>query len=86
MSIVQYIHAKSLQSSLTLFDPMNYSPPGRWTHEILQARILEQLPCPPPGDLPNPGFEPISLSYPALSGKWFIISATYEAPVILYQC
>ena len=27
---------------------------------ILQARILEGLPCPPPGDLPNPGIEPRS--------------------------
>ena len=27
---------------------------------ILQARILEGLPCPPPGDLPNPGMEPRS--------------------------
>jgi len=25
--------------------------------EILQGRILEWLPCPPPGDLPNPGLE-----------------------------
>ena len=27
---------------------------------ILQARILSGLPCPPPGDLPNPGIEPRS--------------------------
>ena len=27
---------------------------------ILQARILEGLPCPPAGDLPNPGIEPRS--------------------------
>ena len=27
---------------------------------ILQARILEWVPCPPPGDLPNPGIEPRS--------------------------
>ena len=24
---------------------------------ILKAKILEWLPCPPPGDLPNPGIE-----------------------------
>ena len=28
------------------------------------------LPCPPPGDLPNPGIEPISLMPPALSGRF----------------
>ena len=32
---------------------------------ILQARILEWVACPPPGDLPNPGIEPRS---PALQG------------------
>ena len=28
--------------------------------QILQARIPQWLPCPPPGDLPNPGIEPRS--------------------------
>ena len=27
------------------------------------------LPCPPPGDLPNPGIEPESLTSPALTGS-----------------
>ena len=33
--------AKSLQSCLTLCDPMDSSPPGSSGHRILQARILE---------------------------------------------
>ena len=33
--------AKSLQSCLTLCDPMDGSPPGSSVHGILQARILE---------------------------------------------
>ena len=33
--------AKSLQSSLTLRDPMDCSPSGSFVHWILQARILE---------------------------------------------
>ena len=37
------------------------------------------LPCPPPGDLPNPRFEPESLMSPALAGKFFTTSATWEA-------
>ena len=32
--------AKSLQSCPTLWDPMDYSPPGASVHGILQARIL----------------------------------------------
>ena len=33
--------AKSLQSSPTLCDPMDCSPPGFSIHGILQARVLE---------------------------------------------
>ena len=42
---------------------MDCSPPGSSVHGIFQARILEGLPFPPPGDLPNPGIEP---GFPAL--------------------
>ena len=37
-------------------------------------------PCPPPGDLPNPGMEPVSLMSPALP-HWlfFTTSTTWEA-------
>ena len=37
------------------------------------------LPCPPPGDLPDPGAESTSLMSPALAGEFFITSATWEA-------
>ena len=48
------------QSCPTLCDPVDCSPPGSSIHGILQARILEWLPFPSPGDLPNPGIEPRS--------------------------
>ena len=35
------MHAKSLQSCLTLCDSMDYSLSGSSVHEILQARTLE---------------------------------------------
>ena len=35
--------------------------------------------CHSPGDLPNPGFEPASLMFPALAGRFFTTSATWEA-------
>ena len=38
------------------------------------------LPCPPPGDLPDIGTEPTSLMSPTLGGRFFITSATGEAP------
>ena len=37
------------------------------------------LPFPTPGDLSNPGIKPMSLTSPALSGRFFTISATWEA-------
>ena len=37
------------------------------------------LPCPPPGDLPDPGIKPQSLMSPALAGRFFTTSTTWEA-------
>ena len=37
------------------------------------------LPCPPPGDLPDPGIKPLSLTSPALAGRFFTTNATWEA-------
>ena len=59
---------------------MDHSPPGSSVHGVLQAVILGHgLPCPPPGDLPDPGTEPTSLMSPALAGGFFTTSATGEA-------
>ena len=38
------------------------------------------LPRPPPEDLPDPGITLASLTSPALAGRFFITSATFEAP------
>ena len=38
------------------------------------------LPCSPPGDLPHPGIEPTLLMSPALAGRFFTTSTTWEAP------
>ena len=53
---------------LTLSDLMNCSPPGSSVHRILQARTLNGLLFPTPGDLPNPGIRLVS---PALAGRFF---------------
>ena len=47
------VHAKPLQSCLTLCDPMDCSPPGSSIHE---SGVL----CPPPEDLPVPEIKPAS--------------------------
>ena len=50
----------------TLFDPMDYSPPGFSVHGILQARVLEWVAISSSWGLPDPGIEPTSPESPAL--------------------
>ena len=60
---------------------------GFSVHEILQARInWNGLSFPSPGHLPNPGFESVSLMSPALSGRFFNTSTTWEAPSLYRIC
>ena len=60
------MHAKSLQSRLTLWDPMDCVahqsplPMGFSGQEYWSG-----LPCPPPGALPHPGIKPESPEAPA---------------------
>ena len=58
-----------LQLCPTLCDPVNCSLPVSSVHGILQAS--NGLPCSPPGDLPDPGMEPMSLVFTALAGGFF---------------
>ena len=64
------MHAKSLQSCLTLCNPMDCSPPGiialpspPW--DSPGKGIGSGLPRPLPGDVPDPGITPTSLTSPA---------------------
>ena len=66
-----------LQLCLTLCAPMDYSPPDFSVNEILQARIL---PFPSPWDFSDPRIEPTSLMSPALAGRFFNTSITWEVP------
>ena len=42
------------------------------------------LPCPPPGDLPNPGIECTFLTSPAFADVFFTTSATWKAQLKNY--
>ena len=46
MSLLAYVHAKSLQSCSTLCNPREYSPPASSVCGILQGRILECIATP----------------------------------------
>ena len=58
--------AKSkLLSHVRLCDSRDCSHPGSSVHGILQARILDGLPFPSSGHLPDPGIKPPSLALQA---------------------
>ena len=59
------MYAQLFQSFLALCDPMDYRLSGSSVHGILQE-YWSGLPCPPPGDLPDPGIKPASPVSPAL--------------------
>ena len=52
---------------------------------ILQARILEWFPRPPPGPLPDPGIESVSLTFPALTGGFFATSVVWKYCVAIFN-
>ena len=62
--------------------PTESSPPGTSVHGIFQARTLEWLPFPTPGDLLDSGIELESLKSPALAGRFFT-SAPLGKPIPL---
>ena len=49
------------KSCLSLCDSVDCSLPGSSVYGIFHSRILEGLPFPSPGDLPNPGIKPKTL-------------------------
>ena len=74
------MRAKLLQLYPTLHDSMDYSPPGRlpcpWDSsgkntEVGCHALLE-------GNLPDPGIQPVSLTSPALAGRFITTSAIWE--------
>ena len=69
------------KSCLTLCSPMNCSLPGSSVYGIFKARILEQVAVSYSGVggvLPEPEMEE-SLVSPALAGRLFTTSTTWEA-------
>ena len=61
------VHAKSLKSGPTLCDPMDFvTRQAHLSMGFSRQEYWSGLPCPSPGNLPNPGNKPVSPVYPAL--------------------
>ena len=48
--------------------------------KLFRQEYWRGLPYPSPGDLPNPGIKPTSLTSTALAGRFFPTSAIWEVP------
>ena len=57
--INDYVYTRTVAADSC--DPTDCSPPGSSDHGIFQARIWSGLPFSTPGDLPEPGMEPLFL-------------------------
>ena len=57
------------------------TPDSSLPMEFSRQEYWRGVPFPTPGDLPNPGMEPVSLVSPAKAVRTFTTSATWEAPI-----
>ena len=72
------MRGKLLQLCPTLCNPVDCSPPTPLSTGFSRQEYWSGLLCPPPGNLPNPGIEPASLTTPALAGGFFTTSVPLE--------
>ena len=80
------MYAKSFELCATLCDPMDCTRQAPLSMGFSRQEYQSGLPCPLPGDLPDPGIEPMSLMSPALAGRFFTTSAPWEALETIYFC
>ena len=71
-----------IQLFLIICDLMDCSPPG--SIDFSRQEYWSALPFPTPGDLPDPGIEPISPLSPALVGIFFTTEPPRKPCVYLY--
>ena len=73
------MRAESLQSCPTLCGPRTAAHQAPLSMGFSRPQSWSGLPCPPPGDLPDPEVEPESPVSPALAGRFFTTNATRES-------
>ena len=72
------VSAKSLQSCLTLCKQMDCNPLDSSVQGFHWKNYWSGLPCPPLGDLPDPGIKPVSFMSPALAGEFCTASSNND--------
>ena len=80
MQVCMLSHFSYLQHFATLWTVAGQAP---LSLGFSRQEYCSELPCPLPGDPPNPGMELMSLMYPVWVGGFFTTSATWEAHIKL---
>ena len=75
------LHAKSLQSCLTLCNSITVACQAPLSMGFSRQKYWSWLPCPPPGKLLNPGIKSTSLMSLILARSFFTTSTTWEAHI-----
>ena len=68
-----------VQSCLTLCGPITLARLTPVPMEFSRQEYWSGVPFPTPGDVLDPGIEPVSLASPALAGRFFTTSTTWES-------
>ena len=76
------VHVKSLSRVRLFVTPWTVVRQAPLCMGFSREAYWSGFPFPSPGDLPDSGIEPVSLSSPALAGGFFTTSATWAAPVV----
>ena len=78
-----YYYCLVAKPCLTLWNTMDYRPPGSSVHEIFQVRILEWVAISFSMGFPDPVIKPVS---PALGGRFFTAQSPGKAWCWMYTC
>ena len=74
------MHAQSLSHFWLFVTTWTIARLASLSMEVSRKEYWNGLVFPSPEDLPNPGIKPISSASPALAGRFFTTSTTWEVP------
>ena len=78
------MHAQSLSCVQLFATPWTVAHQAPLSMGFSRQEYLSGLPCPAPGDLPDPGIEPASPAAPDLAVRFFTAEPT-EKPITKYK-
>ena len=74
------------QLCLILYDPMDPRMPASLSMGFLRQEYWSGLPIPPPVELPNLGTECMSLVFPTIAGRFFLLLSHLGNPYLPVTC